>query len=92
MGKENERKHARYHELADACQRKGWQSHREPVQVDCQGFSGRSLGKALLLLGITGRIKRDPSWLVGSPGKAHLMLKDLKPLMSPSYDVTTPYL
>lgn len=54
----NERKRAKYQELVEQCQRRGWKARCEPIEVGCRGFAGRSLCKVLSLLGITGVAKR----------------------------------
>ena len=33
----------KYQDLIEACQRKVWKAHCEPIEVECRGFAARSL-------------------------------------------------
>lgn len=39
-----ERKRSKYAPLVTECRRLGWKAHCEPIEVDCRGFAGGTLG------------------------------------------------
>ena len=53
-----ERKLKKYQDLILESQQNGWKAWNLPVEVGCRGFAGRSLWKALGLLGIEGLARK----------------------------------
>jgi hypothetical protein len=49
-----ERKKAKYQQLVEDCQQKGWKTSCLPVEVGARGFVGQSVWRALGILGMTG--------------------------------------
>lgn len=49
-----EQKRARYEELKDNCQSRGWRAQCWPVEVGCWGFAGQLFCKAYAALKIIG--------------------------------------
>lgn len=54
----NERKKEKYAELVEECRSRGWRAQCLPIEVGGRGFAGKSLCRALGLLGITGASRR----------------------------------
>ncbi|XP_039516167.1 receptor-type tyrosine-protein phosphatase beta-like [Pimephales promelas] len=50
----NERKRAKYADLAEACKEAGWKATTWPVEVGCRGFVGSSTVRLLREMGCTG--------------------------------------
>jgi len=60
----NERKHAKYADLVEACKEAGWKATTCPVEVGCwtRGFIGSSTVRLLLEMGCT-EAERGSFWV-----------------------------
>ena len=51
----NERKKAKYAEMAAEAEQRGWKARLRPVEVGCRGFVAKSVFALLTELGVRGR-------------------------------------
>lgn len=60
-----ERKKAKYTELVEQCQQRGWRCWLFPVEVGARGFAAQSLWRTLGSLGVKGRERKRTAKAAG---------------------------